>query len=117
MAHDRYTRGPRHGVQVDVEVDSRDQANFLFAYIHDLEDTGVFVRTTTPELPGTNLHVRFKSDGPGPGIEVDGQVIWVNPYRPDDSNNLSPGMGIRLLDLTHEQRSRLMDLVKRFAYL
>jgi type IV pilus assembly protein PilZ len=105
------------GVFVHVEVDSRDQENFLFAYIHDLNATGIFVRTTSPERPGTNLYVRFKAVDASPGLELDGQVIWINPYRPDDSNNLSPGMGIRFLDLTREQRAQLVSLIKRFAYL
>lgn len=105
------------GVFVDVEVDFRDQANFLFAYIHDMSSTGIFVRTTTPEQPGTRLNLRFRPDGVGPELELDGKVIWINPYRPNDSNNLSPGMGIHLLDITREQRSRLIHLVKRFAYL
>jgi type IV pilus assembly protein PilZ len=104
-------------VFVHVEVDSRDQDNFLFAYLHDLNATGIFVRTVTPEQPGTNLYVRFKAAGASPELELDGKVIWINPYRPDDSNNLSPGMGIRFLGLTREQRTQLIGLIKRFAYL
>jgi type IV pilus assembly protein PilZ len=104
-------------VFVHVEVDSRDQENFLFAYLHDLSATGMFVRTMTPEQPGTNLYLRLKAAGAGPELELDGRVIWINPYRPDDSNNLSPGMGIRFLGLTMEQRARLVSLIKRFAYL
>lgn len=101
----------------DIEVDFGDQENFLFAYIRDLEATGIFVRTLSPEAPGTHVNVRFTPGGAEPPMELDGKVIWINPYRPHDSNNLSPGMGIRFLELTREQRCRLVELVRRFAYL
>ena len=120
--HDSYMvyQGSNSGDQrvfVSVEVDLADQDNFLFAYIHDLDATGIFIRTTNPQAPGTRLNMRFLPRGAEAPIEFDGQVIWVNPYRPDDSNNLSPGMGIRFLDLTREQRLRLIALIKCIAYL
>jgi len=77
---------------------------------------GIFVRTTTPEAPGTQLNLRFSSETAGP-IEVEGEVIWVNPYRPGTPDNLHPGMGIRFLSLDNELRDRLLELIRRFAYL
>jgi uncharacterized protein (TIGR02266 family) len=102
---------------LDIEVDFGDQENYLFAYIRDLEATGIFVRTLSPEEPGTPVNVRFTPGGVEPPIALDGEVIWINPYRPDDSNHLTPGMAIRFLELTGEQRGQLIMLVKRFAYL
>src|ERR1044071_8670485 len=77
-------RAPR--VLVDLEVDYASEENYLFAYITDISATGIFVRTTTPEAPGTHLNLRFASPGPGDDdgggpLEVEGEVIWVNPYR------------------------------------
>src|SRR5437762_13556026 len=82
-------------VLVDLEVDYASEDNYLFAYITDISATGIFVRTTTPEGPGTHLNLRFKPDGEPHSIEVEGEVIWVNPYRPGAPDNLHPGMGIR----------------------
>lgn len=48
---------------------------------------------------------------------LDGEVIWVNPYRPSVKDNLHPGMGIRLPPLEERTRARLFALVGRFAYL
>lgn len=107
-------RAPR--VLVDFEVDYAGEDNYLFAYITDISETGIFVRTTTPEAPGTNLNVRFTPDAGGP-IEVEGAVIWVNPYRPGAADNLHPGMGIRFVELDNDTRDRLLELVRRFAYL
>jgi len=107
-------RSPR--VLVDLEVDYALEENYLFAYITDISATGIFVRTTTPEAPGTHLNVRFTPDDSGP-IELEGEVIWVNPFRPGNSDNLHPGMGIRFVGLDDDMRSLLLALVRRFAYL
>src|SRR5690606_36376754 len=112
--HER-RQAPR--VLVDLEVDYASEENFLFAYITDISETGIFVRTTAPEQPGTHLNLRFRPDDSGPQIEVEGEVIWVNPFRPGAPDNLHPGMGIRFVALDDELRDRLFELVRLFAYL
>jgi uncharacterized protein (TIGR02266 family) len=107
-------RSPR--VLVDLEVDYASEDNYLFAYITDINVTGIFVRTTSPETPGTHLNLRFPPDDWGP-LEIEGEVIWVNPYRPGAPDNLHPGMGIRFTGLDNELRDRLLGLIRRFAYL
>jgi len=104
-------------VLVDLEVDYASEDNYLFAYITDISETGIFVRTTSPEQPGTRLNLRFRPDGASDQIEIEGEVIWVNPYRPGAPDNLHPGMGVRFVDLDEEIRDRLLELVRRFAYL
>jgi len=108
----------RHGprVLVDLEVDYASEENYLFAYITDISATGIFVRTTTPEAPGTHLNLRFSSEG-SEQLEIEGEVIWVNPYRPGAPDNLHPGMGIRFVSLDNELRDRLLALIRRIAYL
>lgn len=103
-------------VLVDLEVDYRSDDTFLFAYITDISQMGIFVRTVTPEVPGTRLNLRFCPPGLGV-LECEGVVIWINPYRPGDAENLNPGMGIQFVDLTREQRDYLRQLVRTFAYL
>jgi type IV pilus assembly protein PilZ len=104
-------------VLVDLEVDYALEDNYLFAYITDISETGIFVRTTTPEQPGTRLNLRFKPGDNGPALEVEGEVIWINPFRPSSPDNLHPGMGIRFVALDDELKDRLLELVRRFAYL
>ncbi|MBA3397591.1 MAG: TIGR02266 family protein [Deltaproteobacteria bacterium] len=118
-------RAPR--VFVDLEVDYASEENYLFAYITDISATGIFVRTTTPEQPGTHLNLRFQLPPPETNarrgakpdmkIEVEGEVIWVNPYRPGAPDNLHPGMGVRFVGLDDEVRDQLLELIRRFAYL
>jgi hypothetical protein len=52
-------------VLVDLEVDYRSDDTFLFAYITDISQMGIFVRTVTPEEPGTRLNLRFCPPGLG----------------------------------------------------
>ena len=104
-------------VLVDLEVEYASEDNYLFAYIMDIRETGIFVRTTSPEQPGTRLNLRFRPDDESPQIEIEGEVIWVNPYRPGTPDNLHPGMGIRFVALDDDLRDRLLELVRRFAYL
>ena len=103
-------------VLVDLEVDYRSDDTFLFAYITDISAMGIFVRTVTPEPPGTRLNLRFCPAGMGV-LECEGEVIWINPYRPGDRENINPGMGVRFVDLDYTQRDRLRQLVRTFAYL
>ena len=62
------------------------------------------------------LNVRLAEDGAN-RLEIEGEVIWVNPYRPGTPDNLHPGMGVRFVNLDSESRDRLFELVRRFAYL
>jgi type IV pilus assembly protein PilZ len=104
-------------VLVDLEVDYRCEDTFLFAYITDISAMGIFVQTRSPEPPGTRLNLRFSVPSLAHAFELEGEVIWINPYRPGDRDNLNPGMGIRFVDLTVADRERLTELVKTFAYL
>ncbi len=105
-------RAPR--LLVDLEVDYASEDNYLFAYITNISATGMFIRTTTPEPVGTHLNLRFKGSS---SLVIEGEVIWVNPYRPGAPDNLHPGMGVRFVDLDDDVRTHLLDLIRRFAYL
>ena len=105
-------------VLVDLEVDYKSDDNFLFAYISDISETGIFIRTTSPEEPGTLLNLRFMpDDGNRQLLQLEGEVIWVNRLRPGHPDNINPGMGVRFVGLTAENRFRLVEYIKTFAYL
>lgn len=112
--------GQRHLTAIDVDCHSED--NYLFSYLHDSALTGVFVRSLTPAAQGTAVSVRLLSPGPGGRpprceLELEGEVLWVNSYRPSAPDNLHPGMGIRLLAVDEATRTRLLALLGRFAVL
>jgi len=103
-------------VTVDIEVDYKSADNFLFAYITDISAMGIFIRTNAPEPPGTKLNLSFAPAG-GPRLNLEGRVMWVNPYRPGSYDNINPGMGVQFVDLSAEQREQIVNLVRTFAYL
>jgi type IV pilus assembly protein PilZ len=103
-------------VPVELEVDYRASDTFLFAYITDISAMGIFVRTDTPEPRGTRLNLRFRVAG-GELMEIEGEVIWINPPRPDDAEGRNPGMGVQFRDLSAAQREEMLRLVRTFAYL
>jgi len=47
---------------------------------------------------------------------LEGEVTWINPYRPN-GENINPGMGVRFIQLTAERREQVVALVRTVAYL
>jgi type IV pilus assembly protein PilZ len=106
-------------VLVDIEVDYRADETFLFAYITDISAMGIFIQTNNPEPKGTRLNLCFRTpvELGDRLLEIEGEVVWINPYRPDDTDGRNPGMGVRFLDLSPDQRDDVMRLVRTFAFL
>ncbi len=107
-------------VLVDHVVDYRRSDTYLFASIRDISSTGIFVRTLEPSPSGTRLNLRFPpppSVADEPALELEGEVIWVNPYRPGSLANIDPGMGVRFVGLRPGGRERLLELIRRIAYI
>lgn len=98
-------------VLVDLEVDYRSEDTYLFASSKDISATGIFIRTLDPPPPGTRMNLRVGV------LELEAEVIWVNPYRPDALTNLDPGMGVRFVELGLPTRRRLLELIRRIAYI
>ncbi|MFW6050196.1 MAG: TIGR02266 family protein [Myxococcota bacterium] len=105
--HKRYT--------ASISVDYSDGDHFLFAYIENISEMGIFIRTDDPLPVGTELSLRFTPDGTDP-LELEGEVVWVNPWRPE-GENLNPGMGVRFQNLSPDQREQVVDFIRTVAYL
>ncbi len=99
----------------ELSVDWSSGDHFLYSYITNISEMGIFVRSDDPPVVGTVLRLRFPIDGEPP-LELSGVVAWINPLR-TDRENLNPGMGVRFTDLSPEQRERVVSLVKTVAYL
>ena len=104
-------------VLVDLEVDYQCEDTYLFAYITDVSAMGIFVRTNNPEAIGTRLNLRFALPNDPHPLELEGQVTWINPFRPGDLNNLHPGMGVKFINLDDATRQRLLALIRTIALL
>ncbi|WP_437606127.1 TIGR02266 family protein [Sorangium sp. So ce834] len=97
---------------VDCETDD----TFLYASITNISEMGIFVRTTQPLSIGTRLTLRFSPPGSEGSYVLEGTVQWVNEVRPLHDNP-NPGMGIRFVDLTPDDRERIVDTIRTIAYI
>jgi type IV pilus assembly protein PilZ len=88
---------------------------FLYASIANISEMGIFVKTTEPLAVGTEIALKFEPPTSEP-FQLRGTVQWINPVRPD-GDNPNPGMGIKFVDLTAEDRERLVEAIRAIAYV
>jgi type IV pilus assembly protein PilZ len=105
--HDRF--------EVTWSVDCETEETFLYASIANISQMGIFVRTTEPLPPATELWLSFAPPGHEP-FKLRGIVAWVNPVRAN-GDNPNPGMGVRFVDLTLAERERLVEIIRAIAYV
>jgi type IV pilus assembly protein PilZ len=98
-----------------IAVDYASGETFLFAYLTNISEMGIFIRTNEPLAVGTRMRLRFQVDEADP-LVLEGEVTWINPYRPN-GENINPGMGVRFIQLTAERREQVVALVRTVAYL
>ena len=96
-------------------VDCTTEDTFLYAAISNISQMGIFVRTTEPLAIGTRLSLRFAAPEAGT-FDLQGVVSWVNPVR-ENGDNPNPGMGIRFLDLSPDDRERIVEVIHTIAYV
>ncbi len=108
----------RSSTRFDVtwSVDCETEETFLYAAITNISELGIFVRTTEPLGQGTHLILRFVPPDASEPFVLRGMVQWVNMVRPL-RDNPNPGMGIRFVNLTLEDRERLVATIRTIAYL
>lgn len=97
-------------------VDCQTEETFLYAAITNISELGIFVRTTEPLPVGTHLTLRFVPPNSPDSFVLQGTVQWVNTVRPL-RDNPNPGMGVRFVELTPDDRERLVETIRTIAYL
>ena len=105
--HDRF--------DVTWSVDCVADDTFLYASIANISEMGIFVRSEEPLTIGTQLTLAFAPPG-HESFKLGGEVAWVNPVRAN-GDNPNPGMGIRFIELSAENRERLVEVVRTIAYV
>jgi type IV pilus assembly protein PilZ len=99
-----------------IAVDYASGDTFLFAYLQNISEMGIFIRTDHPASIGTRLRLRFHADPDDEPLTLDGVVTWINPLRAS-GDNLNPGMGVRFMELSPDKREQVVSLVRTVAYL
>jgi type IV pilus assembly protein PilZ len=98
------------------QVDCETEDTFLYAYITNISEMGIFVKTDKPLPVGAQLILRFAAPSLHDSFILTGVVQWINPLRPL-GENLNPGMGIRFQALQPADRERLVQAVRTIAYV
>jgi type IV pilus assembly protein PilZ len=108
----------RSAERIDVlwSVDCETEDTFLYASIANISELGIFVKTHEPLEVGMRLTLRFAPPGAREAFVLTGVVQWVNPVLAL-SISPNPGMGIRFVDLTPDDRERLVDAIRTIAYV
>jgi type IV pilus assembly protein PilZ len=99
-----------------IAVDYASGETFLFAYLQNISEMGIFIRTDHPSTVGTRLRLRFHAEAAEDPLTLDGEVTWINPLRAS-GDNLNPGMGVRFIELSPDKREQVVSLVRTVAYL
>jgi type IV pilus assembly protein PilZ len=105
--HDRF--------DVTWAVDCVADDTFLYASIANISEMGIFVRTEDPLTLGTRLILTFAPPG-HEAFKLEGQVAWINRVRAE-GDNPNPGMGLRFVALTLDDRERLVEVIRTIAYV
>jgi type IV pilus assembly protein PilZ len=103
-------------IDVSWDVDCETEDTFLYASIRNVSELGIFVMTREPLEVGTELTLRFSAPDAQSAFDLKGTVQWVNPVRAL-SDNRNPGMGILFVDITPDDRERLVATVRTIAYV
>lgn len=88
---------------------------FLYASIANISEMGIFVKTLEPLQVGTDLTLSFAPPGHEP-FKLQGVVAWVNRLKLD-GDNPNPGMGVRFVSLSLDDRERLVAVIRTIAYV
>jgi type IV pilus assembly protein PilZ len=96
----------RYPVNLRVDYSTRDA--FLANRVSNLSQGGLFIATETPLPVQSELDLVLTLEHEDERIRVRGRVIWNYDIRKGTSRVI-PGMGIKFLDLSADDRCRLAD--------
>ncbi len=102
---------------VKLHTDVMTDGAFLFAYVSNISEMGIFLASEDPKPVGTLLKLNFKPIEAGEPFDVEGRVVWVNPVREKKDENLNPGMGVKFVNIDDDRREKIIKLIKTIAYL
>lgn len=97
-------------------VDCVTEDNFLYAAITNISELGIFVSCDDPFEVGTMLTLKFAPRDRAEPFQLLGRVQWVNRNKPLAPCR-NPGMGIQFVELSPEDRERIVEAIHTIAYV
>jgi len=110
LSNDETIRGdPRFPVSLRVRVRLESWEQFEELYIRNISRGGMFVGMSDPAPPGTQLRVEVTAPN-GRHLALRGQVAHTVAPETAEAEGKRPGVGVRFLELTAEERD-MLDLL------
>lgn len=102
-------RAPRIGLRVYVGFNS--EHNFYAGFTQNISAGGLFIATHQPLDVGRQVELLFHVPTKKGPLRTRGEVAWVREYS-DATSDVSPGMGIRFVDLSEEDTEAIRGFLK-----
>lgn len=100
-------REPRTPVNIRIDYQTVDA--FFSEFASNINQGGLYIKTTRPLAPGTHLTLQFLLPNRPTPIQVAGEVVWVNERT---TKGINPGMGIRFEELDVEVKAQINRLAR-----
>ena len=95
----------RFDYKLDINGSAKHQ--FFTGFTENISAGGLFMATYHTEPVGTRFRLQFTIPGLAHEFNVNCEVRWVRVYNENAPIEQMPGMGVRFLDLTDEERGML----------
>ncbi|MFO8057004.1 MAG: cyclic nucleotide-binding domain-containing protein [bacterium] len=84
-------------------------------YILEVDKDRIYVKTEDPFPQGTVVHLGLDLPGVKRTVHFKGEVVRINPHKPESENGLDPGMGIIFERVSYDSRKLINDYLDRIS--
>ena len=95
-----------------IEVMFREYGAFVKAYMLNVSNGGLFVKTEDPFPLDYPVSLRLILPSETKPLDIEGRVVWINPK--GRKNSFPKGMGIQFEKMNDEARSKLDECVEKY---
>jgi uncharacterized protein (TIGR02266 family) len=94
-------------ISVEIWIEAEEGDELYFQRAANLSAGGAFFAQTVPQKVGTRVTLRFTLPGETSEIQCSGEIV--------SSSEKGLGMGVRFVDLSAEDRTRIEGLIERLS--
>ena len=100
---------------LSLEVTLEGENNFFTGFTENISEGGLFVATHMARKVGERVVIDLTLPGSDVAVHADCEVRWLRMY--SETSDAPPGMGLRFVVLSEEDKARITDFVTRRAPL
>ncbi len=90
-----------------------DGENFMSGPVVDVSESGMYSETVMPPKAGTMVRITPLLPENAGLFEFEGEVVRANEVDLDDHFDRAPGIGVRFIDISDQDRENLRALVEK----